>query len=147
MNTSIALLLEQKSGAVHSVPLSVTVAEAVKAMNLHKIGAVLVMEGDWLAGIFTERDVLTRVVAADLDPKSTPLSTVMTVKVLTVTPETTVQQAMEIFTEKSCRHLPVVRAERVVGLISIGDVSRWVAGQDRAEAESLRQYISGALTT
>lgn len=147
MNTSIALLLEQKSGAVHSVPLSVTVAEAVKAMNLHKIGAVLVMEGDWLAGIFTERDVLTRVVAADLDPKTTPLSTVMTVKVITVAPETTVQQAMEIFAEKRCRHLPVVRGERVVGLVSIGDVSRWVAGQDRAEAESLRQYISGALTT
>jgi len=147
MNTSIALLLAQKSGAVHSVPLSVTVAEAVKAMNLHKIGAVLVMEGDWLAGIFTERDVLTRVIAADLDPKTTPLSKVMTVKVVTVAPETTVQQAMEIFSEKRCRHLPVVRGERVVGLVSIGDVSRWVAGQDRAEAESLRQYISGALTT
>jgi CBS domain-containing protein len=146
MNTSIATLLQHKGGAVRTVPVSVSVAEAVKEMNRHKIGCVLVMDGARLAGIFTERDVLTRVVAADLDPKATPITRVMTGNVLTVLPETSVQQMMDTFAEKRCRHMPVVRGGELVGLISIGDVSRWVAGAHRAEAESLRQYIAGGLS-
>jgi CBS domain-containing protein len=145
MNTSIAALLEQKGGAVRTVPVSVSVAEAVKEMNRHRIGCVLVLDGARLAGIFTERDVLTRVVAADLDPKSTPVSRVMTGNVLTTTPDATVQQMMETFAQKRCRHMPVLKDGQLVGLISIGDVSRWVASAHQAEAESLRQYISGSL--
>ena len=146
MNTSIATLLQHKGGAVRTVPVSVSVSEAVQEMNRHRIGCVLVMEGEKLAGIFTERDVLTRVVAADLDPKTTPITKVMTGSVLTVAPETTVQQMMDIFSEKRCRHLPVIKEGKLAGLISIGDVSRWVASAHRAEAESLRQYISGGLS-
>ncbi len=147
MNTSIATLLEHKGAAVKSVPPGISVAEAVKEMNRQKIGCMLVMEGEKLVGIFTERDVLTRVVAADLDPKGTAVARVMTANVLTVGPETSVQQMMEIFTEKRCRHMPVEKDQRIVGLISIGDVSRWVASAHRAEAESLRQYISGDLSS
>jgi CBS domain-containing protein len=146
MNTSIATLLEHKGGAVRTVPASYSVADAVKEMNRHKIGCVLVMEGARLAGIFTERDVLTRVVAADLDPKTTPVTRVMTGNVLTVAPDTSVQQMMDTFAEKRCRHMPVVKNGQLVGLISIGDVSRWVANTHRAEAESLRQYIAGGLS-
>lgn len=146
MNTSIATLLEQKGGAVRSVPITVSVADAVKEMNRHKIGCVLVMDGARLAGIFTERDVLTRVVAADLDPKTTPVARVMTGNVLTATPEATVQQMMDTFAEKRCRHMPVMRDGQPIGVISIGDVSRWVASAHRSEAETLRQYISGGLT-
>ncbi len=145
MNTSIATLLEGKGRALHTVPASVTVFEAVQKMNQHRIGAMLVMDGSKLAGIFTERDALTRVIAASLDPKATPLARVMTANVLTVEPEATVQQVMDIFAEKRCRHLPVIQAGRLVGLISIGDVSRWVANAHRHEAESLRQYIAGGL--
>jgi CBS domain-containing protein len=147
MNTSIATLLEQKSGALFTIPTTVTVAEAVQEMNANKVGAVLVMSGQRLAGIFTERDVLRRVVGADLDPKFTPITSVMTSEVLTVEPAATVQQVMDIFTEKRCRHLPVVEHGQLLGIISIGDVSRWVANMHRAEAESLRQYISGELST
>ena len=147
MNTSIATLLDGKGRALHTVPTNVTVFEAVQKMNQHRIGAVLVMEGSRLAGIFTERDALTRVIAANLDPRTTPLANVMTPNVLTVEPEATVQQVMDIFAEKRCRHLPVTQAGRLVGLISIGDVSRWVANALRAEAESLRQYIAGGLST
>ena len=147
MNTSIATLLDQKkSGAVFTIPTTVTVSEAVHEMNNHKVGSVLVMDGMRLAGIFTERDVLRRVVGADLDPKATSITKVMTAELITVASNTTVQQVMEIFTEKRCRHLPVVDDGRLVGLISIGDVSRWVAASHRAEAESLRQYIAGGLT-
>lgn len=147
MNTSIATLLEQKgASAIFTVPSTVTVSEAVQAMNTHKVGSVLIMNGLRLAGIFTERDVLRRVVCADLDPRFTPITKVMTADVLTVEPSTTVQQVMDTFTEKRCRHLPVVENDQVVGLISIGDVSRWVANLERAEAESLRQYIAGGLS-
>jgi CBS domain-containing protein len=146
MNTSIATLLEQKGVTVRSVPSTVTVLEAVREMNRHKIGSVLVMDGPQLAGIFTERDVLLRVVGEEMDPASTPVTKVMSAKVLTITPGTTVQQVMDIFTERRCRHLPVIKDGKVAGLISIGDVSRWVAGMHRAEAESLRQYLSGGLS-
>jgi CBS domain-containing protein len=115
-------------------------------MNRHKIGSVLVMNGHRLAGIFTERDVLLRVVGAELEPMTTPITKVMSSNVITVTPETTVQQVMDLFAERRCRHLPVMRGGEVIGLISIGDVSRWVANMHRAEAESLRQYISGGLS-
>ncbi len=147
MNTSIATLLEGKGRALHAVPVTVTVYEAVEAMNRHRIGAMLVMDGPKLAGIFTERDALTRVISASLDPKVTPISQVMSANVLTITSETTVQQVMDIFAERRCRHLPVIQSEKLVGLISIGDVSRWVANAHRAEAESLRQYIAGGLST
>lgn len=147
MNTSIATLLEQKSGALFTIPTTVTVAEAVQEMNTNKVGAVLVMNGLRLAGIFTERDVMRRVVGADLDPKTTPITKVMTSEVITIERKATVQQVMDIFTEKRCRHLPVVENDQLLGLISIGDVSRWVANSHRAEAESLRQYIAGGLST
>ena len=147
MNTSIATLLEQKGRAVFTIPNNLTVAEAVQEMNAHKVGAVLVMDGLRLAGIFTERDVLRRVVGAGLDPKLTPVSSVMTSEVMTIEPGTTVQVVMDLFTGKRFRHLPVVQNGGLVGLISIGDVSRWVANAHRAEAESLRQYIAGGLST
>lgn len=146
MNTSIATLLEQKSGAIFTIPATVSVAEAVQEMNQHKVGSVLVMNGEQLAGIFTERDVLRRVVCAGIDPQNTAITQVMTTDVLTIGPAATVQEVMEIFTERRCRHLPVLEGDRLIGVISIGDVSRWVANSHRAEAESLRQYIAGSLT-
>lgn len=146
-NISITSLLEGKGRTVHAVPANVSVFEAVQKMNQHRIGAILVMNGDSLAGIFTERDVLTRVIATNLDPKVALIRQVMTENVTTVEPEATVQQVMDIFAEKRCRHLPVVRNGGLVGVISIGDVSRWIANLHQAEAESLRQYVAGALST
>lgn len=146
MNTSISTLLESKGGAIRTVPSSVTVAAAVQEMNRHKIGAILVMNEANLAGIFTERDVLTRVVAGSLDPKTTPITAVMTASVLTIPPTATVQEVMDIFADRRCRHLPVMEDGKLKGLISIGDVSRWVANAHRAEAETLRQYIAGGLS-
>jgi CBS domain-containing protein len=147
MNTSIATLLQQKSGALFTIPDTVNVAEAVQAMITNRVGSVLVMNGPRLAGIFTERDVLRRVVGAGLNPSATAVAKVMTAEVMTITPATTVQQVMDLFTDKRIRHLPVVENGQLLGLISIGDVSRWVASAHRAEAESLRQYIAGELST
>jgi len=147
MNTSISVLLDRKGANVFSVPLNVTAAEAVQEMNRHKVGAVLIMDGGQLAGIFTERDVLSRVVAAGLDPKTTPMERVMTREPITVASTTTIEEVMALFTNKRFRHLPVVDGGRLVGLISIGDILRWMVDLHRHEAEQLKQYISGGYPT
>ncbi len=144
MNVAISVLLRRKGGQVFSVSPDVSVLDAVNEMNRHRVGAVIVLSGGAIAGIFTERDVLRRVLGV-VDPRVTPVSVVMTAKVITVTPEATVEEVASIFTEKRCRHLPVVDQGRLAGLISIGDISRWIAANDHAEAEHLKGYIAGGL--
>jgi CBS domain-containing protein len=116
-------------------------------MNRNRIGAIIVLDGPRLVGVFTERDVLRRVVGANLDPRTALVADVMSAGVVTIPPTATVEQAMNIFTEKRCRHLPVVREGAIVGVISIGDVTRWMADTHRAEAEHLRNYIAGGTPT
>jgi len=132
---------------VYSVSPRVTVAEAVAEMNRHRIGAIVVTDEGNLVGIFTERDVLRRVVGASLDPTSVRLSEVMSSSLITVNPEATVEETMNLFTEKRCRHLPVISGGRLVGVISIGDVTRWMADTHRAEAEHLKNYINTGFST
>jgi CBS domain-containing protein len=144
MNTPIASLMSRKGSSVHSVPAAASVAEAVRVMNQHKVGSVIILEGTRLTGIFTERDVLTRVVAAGRSPGDTKVSDVMTANPVTILPNATVGDVMTTITERRCRHLPVVdEAGAVVGFISIGDVLRWMVDSHQAEAEHLRQYVHG----
>ena len=143
MNTPITAILDRKGKTVYSVPPNVTVADAVAEMNRHRVGSILIIDGGRLVGIFTERDVLRRVVGAGLDPKRSLVGDVMTAGVITISPEATIDETMVIFTEKRCRHLPVVDHGRLVGTISIGDITRWVADSNRAEAEHLKNYITG----
>jgi CBS domain-containing protein len=145
-STPISVLLERKNSSVRSVAPTITVAEAVAEMNRHRIGSVVVLHEGRLAGIFTERDVLRRVVGAGIDPLRATVAEVMTADLVTVTPATTVDEAMEIFTEKRCRHLPVLDSGRLVGLLSIGDVTRWSVDSHRAEAEHLKNYIAGGFS-
>jgi CBS domain-containing protein len=145
MNASVSMLLERKGSAVHTLVPSASVAEAVQLMNRSKISSILIVEQGRLAGIFTERDVLRRVVGENLDPKTTPLSTVMSAGVRTITPATSIEEALGIFTTRGCRHLPVLDGARLTGLISVGDISRWLAEVNQAEAEHLKNYINGGL--
>jgi CBS domain-containing protein len=145
MNVPISVLLERKGSAVHAIAPTLSVFEAVAEMNRLRIGAIVVLEGGKLAGIFTERDVLRRVVGDSIDTKKTRVSEVMTRNVLTISPEATVEEVATMFTEKRCRHLPVVSSGSLVGLISIGDISRWVADAHKAEAEQMRNYIAGGM--
>jgi len=115
----------------------------VAEMNKKRVGCIVVIDEGKIVGIFTERDVLRRVVGADLNVKSVLVSEVMTKDVLSVTPQTTVEQTMTIFAEKRCRHLPVIEDGKLKGLVSIGDISRWVADVSRAEADHLKNYIAG----
>jgi CBS domain-containing protein len=146
MNTPLSALLERKGPALHTVASSLTIAETVAEMNRHRIGCILVVEGEKLVGIFTERDVLRRVVGEGVDPKSKRVADVMSANVMTVPPEATVEETMVMFAERRCRHLPVLSGGKLRGLISIGDISRWMADAHRNEAEHLKSYIAGGLS-
>jgi len=146
MNAPITAILDRKGRNVFSVAPTLSVADAVAEMNRNRVGSVLVLDGEKILGIFTERDVLRRVVGAGLDPKGTLVSEVMTAGVMTITPEVTIEDTMVIFTEKRCRHLPVVDGGRLVGTISIGDITRWMADSHRAEAEHLKNYITSGFS-
>jgi CBS domain-containing protein len=113
-------------------------------MNRERIGAVLVHDGERVVGIFTERDVLTRVIDQGRDPAATPVAEVMTSALITVGPATTVAEAMAVVTEKRCRHLPVMEGDRLVGLVSIGDLTRWLTRHQAWHIEDLVRYITGA---
>lgn len=143
MRSRLAAILEKKGREVHSIDPEVTVSEAVKAMNDHHIGALLVVAGGRPAGMFTERDVLVRVVAADRDPATTSVAEVMTRDLLVVGSETTVEEAMAVCTQKRCRHLPVMEGDEVLGMISNGDLSRWVSESQGTEIKELFRYIRG----
>lgn len=144
MNTPVEHLLSQKGHAVTSVPPNASVHEAVLVMNRFRIGAVVVTTPQKkLLGIFTERDVLNRVVARERDPKITPVHTVMSTQLVTVTPSTTVEDAMRLFSERHVRHLPVVGDDTVVGMISIGDINRHLLEESLHETRHLRGYIHG----
>jgi CBS domain-containing protein len=146
MNAPITAILDRKGRNVFSISSTSTISDAVAEMNRHRVGSVLVIDGGKLVGIFTERDVLRRVVGAGVDPKSCCVADVMTAGVITITPEATIEETMRIFTEKRCRHLPVLDNGRLVGTISIGDITRWVADSNRAEAEHLKNYIAGGFS-
>lgn len=146
MNAPITAILDRKGKNVFSVPPTVSIAEAVAEMNRHRVGSVLVMDNGRLVGIFTERDVLRRVVGAGLNPANALVADVMTAGVITITSDTSIEDTMVLFTEKRCRHLPVVDDGRLIGTISIGDITRWMADAHRAEAEHLKNYITGGLS-
>ena len=123
---------------------SATVREAANLMAEKRIGAVLAMENDKLAGIFTERDVMTRVVAAGLDPETTLIDSVMTKKLDTVGPDDTANRALIMMNERGYRHLPVVDGDKVVGIISVRDL---FASVQRELEEGIREreaFISGS---
>jgi len=132
-----AVLRNKATGEMVTVEASATVADAVNVMVERRIGAVLIMTEDQLVGgIFTERDLLTRVVHAGRDPKTTPISLVMTRDVRFVTPGTTIEAALSMMHVNRHRHLLVIDGPRVYGLVSIGDMVRELIehGEGRFEA-------------
>ena len=141
--TPVLTLLARKGPHVYSVKPSASIAEAVAEMNKHRIGSVLIMENGAVCGIFTERDVLTRVVGRLIDVQVAKVSTVMTSNPLTIKSTATVEDVMHIYSEKHCRHLPVIDDGKLIGLLSIGDVNRWIVDYHQAECEQLKTYIAG----
>jgi len=138
----IRTIMERRKFA--TVPPGTSVREASELMAKKQIGAVLVVEEKRLIGIFSERDVVFRVVARGLDPATTPLLQVMTPEPKTIKPNNTFGYAMTLMHENGFRHLPVIDEHgQVQGVISIGDIVKAKIDEIRVEAESLKQYIAG----
>ena len=140
-NISISFILIEKSSSVYCVDVAETVAKAVGLMNRERIGSVMVIKNGQYVGIFTERDVLNRVISAKLNPEKTRVEKVMTSDFVSVQENSTLRETMHIMTNKRVRHLPVFEEEKLVGMISIGDVTRKLLEINQNEAASLRQYL------
>ncbi|HLQ08391.1 MAG TPA: CBS domain-containing protein [Steroidobacteraceae bacterium] len=139
--TTVRQLLDRKDRAVFSVGPETPVLEAIRAMAEHHIGALLVMKGEVLAGIVSERDYARKVILLGRSSSDTPVRDIMTTPVLTVSPETSVEQCMQLVTDKRVRHLPVVEAGRVVGMVSIGDLVKALIAAQQQQIEQLESYI------
>lgn len=140
---SIRQILEGKTAQVVCVSEQTPVLEAIRLMAEHGIGSVLVMRGDALVGIATERDYARKVILKGRNSQDTPVADIMSSPVITVVPGEDIRRCMQIVTERRIRHLPVLEAQRVVGLISIGDLLKWVIREQEQEIEQLQQYIAG----
>ncbi|MBB6429656.1 CBS domain-containing protein [Algisphaera agarilytica] len=143
---NVQTIVSRKGAAVLTVGPEASALDASKLMNEHKIGALVVLENDRVKGMFTERDVLRRIVADQRDPAVTPVGDVMTVDVVTCSPDIEIDCARNIFMEKRIRHLPVLDAqEKLIGLISIGDLNAWELNGQEMKIAALEEYLYGTI--
>ena len=120
-----------------------TIFDSLRLMAEKGVGALLVMDGDKLVGIVTERDYARKVILEGKSSKTTAISEIMTEKVLCVAPERTIEECMALMTDKRARHLPVVDDKRVVGVLSIGDLVKAILGEQQVLIDQLQHYIAG----
>lgn len=140
---TVSDLLRVKGKDVHTIESRASVLDAVRRMVDRNVGSLLVLEGDEIAGIITERDYLREIVLKGRTSRETPVEAIMTKEVIVVRPEDTVEGCMAIMTEKRIRHLPVLRDGAVDGMISIGDLVRQLSQDQKAEIRYLTDYITG----
>jgi CBS domain-containing protein len=138
---SVQQLLDQKPKGIFSVAPEEPVLAAIKKMAEHHVGALLVMSGDKLAGIVSERDYARKVVLLGRSSTETKVSEIMTAKVFTVTPKQDAHDCMRLMTDRRIRHLPVMSGDRVVGVLSIGDLVRAVIEEQEKTIADLENYI------
>jgi CBS domain-containing protein len=136
-------LLDSKGQEIISVTAESSVLDAIKIMAERAIGSLLVMQGDELLGIVTERDYARKVIVKGRSSETTAVGEIMTTKVRTATINDTVNSCMAIMTERRIRHLPVVDDGKVIGMISIGDLVQAIISDQQEEIEHLEHYISG----
>ena len=136
-------LLREKGADFWSVVPEATVFKALELMSEKNIGAVLVMEGEHLVGIFSERDYARKVALVGRSSKDIPVQQIMTSKVVCVRPEQSIEECMALMSNKHIRHLPVIEGDRVVGVISVGDVVKALVSEQEFIISQLEHYITG----
>jgi CBS domain-containing protein len=148
MKTSylISSILHQKPSALWSVAPQTTVFDAIKLMAAKNIGALLVMSGSKLTGVFTERDYARKVALEGKTSKETQVWEIMPKEIVSVTLDDSVEDCMKLMTEKRVRHLPVLEGGYIVGIISIGDLVNWIISTQNATIEQMEQYIAGGMS-
>ncbi len=134
-------VLDRKGHAAHAIGPDATVLDALKVMAEHEIGALLVMQGERVLGVMSERDYARMVALLGRPSRDTPVSQIMSSPPVTVTPQDTIDACMRLVTDKRIRHLPVIEGGRVVGVLSIGDLVKSILSQQRETIEQLEAYI------
>lgn len=142
--TTVRQLLQAKEGALWSVSPDTTVYDALKLMADKNIGALLVLEGSALVGIFSERDYARKVILKGKTSKETFVKEIMTPDVLYVRPNQSIEECMALMTNKRVRHLPVLEENKVLGVISIGDVVKAIISEQEFTIHQLENYITGS---
>ena len=140
---TISQFLDQSNRSVISVGPNATVREALEIMAQHNIGALLVLDGSALAGIFSERDYARKVTLKGKNSSELKVSEIMTSKVISIDTRHTVDQCMQIMTDNHIRHLPIMNGQTVIGVISIGDVVREMIAYQKSMIDQLQSYITG----
>ena len=140
-------ILHHKGAALWSIAPEATVFDAIKLMAHKNVGALLDMSGEKLVGLVSERDYTRKVAIKGKSSKETAVREIISANVITVTPQHAVEECMKLMTENRVRHLPVVEGEKVLGVISIGDLVNWTISAQSATIEQMHQYISGGYPT
>ena len=143
MTKLVSDILDSKGHEVWAVKPDDTVFDSLQLMAEKGIGALLVMDGDRLVGIVTERDYARKIILEGKSSKTSSVAEVMTTRVLCVTPERTIDECMALMTDKRARHLPVLDHKRVIGVISIGDLVKILISEQQVLIDQLQHYISG----
>lgn len=140
----VGAVVHHKGHEIWSVSPDASVLDAIAIMAAKNVGALLVMEGKTLLGVMTERDYTRKVVLMGRASKNTQVRTIMTKDVICVHPTDTVEKCMKIMAQPGLRHLPVVSDGQVVGVISLGDLVRWVMSAQKVMIDQLERYITGS---
>jgi CBS domain-containing protein len=140
---TVSQLLRAKGRDVWYIAPDACVIDALKLMADKEVGALVVLEGETLVGIMSERDYARKVTLKERSSMDTPVSEIMTQRVICVGPEQTIQECMALMTDKHVRHLPVLEDDRLVGIVSIGDVVKAIITQQEFMIEQLERYIEG----
>ncbi len=139
--SELRTILERKGTDIHAIRPGASVLDAVDELCRHHVGALLVQDEGTTVGILSERDILSRVILKRRDPATTRVSDVMTHDVVCIDLDSSPEEAMRIMTEQRCRHLPAVEDGRIAGMISIGDLVRWVSANQEFEVRILQEYL------
>ena len=143
MKTAAEILKSKPDQTVHTIRPVATVFDALKLMAEKNVGALLVMEGEQIVGIITERDYARKTILMGRASKETPVRDIMTSEVMYVRPAHTSDECMALMTENRLRHLPVIEGGKLLGLISIGDLVKGIISEQRYIIDQLEHYISG----
>ncbi len=141
--SSVRDLLKQKNRDVITIDCGATVLDGAVKMNKERIGGLVVMQGDKIIGIFTERDLMNRVIAAGRNPAEMLLCDAMTTKIACCGPDTTIEECRTVMTEHRVRHLPVVEGDKLVGILSIGDLMALELEAKEQTIKYLHDYMTG----
>jgi CBS domain-containing protein len=143
MKTAADILKSKADNTVHTIAPTASVLDAVKRMAEKNIGALLVVEGERVVGIVSERDYARKIVLLARSSKDTLLREIMSAPVMYVRPDQSSEECMALMTENRLRHLPVMDGERLIGLVSIGDLVKDIISEQKFIIEQLEHYISG----